>query len=82
MNYQDESIAKKYLVSLYWAIATILTVGYGDLSGKTTLERGVAIIWMLIGVAFYAFIIGLITSVLDRIDTKESHLNSKLETIE
>lgn len=82
MEYQDASLSAKYLVSIYWAIATILTVGYGDLSGKTTMERGVAIIWMLIGVAFYALTIGMITSVLDRIDTKESHLNSKLETID
>jgi hypothetical protein len=57
-------------------------VGYGDISGMTTLERAFAIIWMLIGVAFYAFTIGIITSVLDRIDTKESQLNSKLETID
>jgi hypothetical protein len=37
---------------------------------------------MLIGVAFYAFVIGIITSVIDRIDTRESNLNSKLETFE
>ena len=67
---------------MYWAVATILTVGYGDISGKTSLERVVSILWMLIGIAFYAFTIGLITSVLDRIDTRESHLNSKLETVD
>jgi CRP-like cAMP-binding protein len=42
----------------------------------------VSILWMMIGVAFYAFTIGIITSVLDRIDTKESQLNEKLETID
>ena len=78
----DYSNSRKYLASLYWAVATVLTVGYGDISGKTTYERLFSIMWMLIGVAFYAFTIGLITSVLDRIDTKESHLNSKLETID
>ena len=81
-GYQDDTNGKKYLASMYWAVATILTVGYGDISGKTSLERVVSILWMLIGIAFYAFTIGLITSVLDRIDTRESHLNSKLETVD
>lgn len=82
MGYQDSSISTKYLASVYWAVATILTVGYGDIHGETTIERGVAVVWMLIGVAFYAFMIGIITSVVDRIDTRESFLNSKLETID
>lgn len=71
-GYQDQSIGTKYLASLYWAVFTVLTVGYGDISAMTTLERLVSILWMMIGVAFYAFTIGIITSVLDRIDTRES----------
>lgn len=64
-GYQDKEIFLKYLVSLYWAFATILTVGYGDISAHTTLERCFSILWMMIGVAFYTLTIGVITSVLD-----------------
>ena len=81
-GYIDDSNGKKYLASLYWAVATILTVGYGDISGRTLVERSFAIIWMMIGVAFYAVTIGIITSVLDHIDTKESDLNAKIEIID
>ena len=81
-GYIDDSNGKKYLASLYWAVATILTVGYGDISGRTLVERCFAIIWMMIGVAFYAVTIGIITSVLDHIDTKESDLNAKIEIID
>ena len=73
---------QKYLFSLYWAIATILTVGYGDISAGNFLERCFSIGWMMIGVAFYTLTIGIITSVLDQIDTRESDLNEKLEIIE
>ena len=64
-GYLDYDVASKYLISLYWAIATILTVGYGDISAHTTLERFFSIIWMLVGIAFYTLTIGVITSVLD-----------------
>ena len=37
---------------------------------------------MLIGVGFYAVTIGIMTSVLARIDTRESYLNNQLEIIE
>jgi hyperpolarization activated cyclic nucleotide-gated potassium channel 1 len=72
MNLQDEEIGTKYLASLYWAVATVLTVGYGDIHAETITERSLSIIWMMIGVAFYAFTIGIMTSVLARIDTRET----------
>ena len=81
-NIEDENIGKKYLVSMYWAVATILTVGYGDVHAVTSEERLLSIFWMLIGVAFYAFTIGILTSVLARIDTRESFLNNKIEIID
>jgi len=71
-GFQDFPNERKYLAALYWSVFTVLTVGYGDIVAKTDLERGYSILWMLIGVAFYAFVIGIITSVIDRIDTKES----------
>jgi hypothetical protein len=37
---------------------------------------------MMIGVGFYSFTISTLTSVLSRIDTRESSLRSKIEVIE
>jgi hypothetical protein len=30
-NYIDEPDERKYLASIYWAVSTVLTVGYGDI---------------------------------------------------
>jgi voltage-gated potassium channel Kch len=52
------------LAAIYWAIQTLLTVGYGDIPAVTTEEMIIAVIWMILGGMFYTFTIGNLTSVL------------------
>lgn len=47
---------------IYWSITTITTVGYGDLTPKTTLGMMLANILMLIGFAIIAVPTGIITT--------------------
>lgn len=49
-------------ISIYWAIVTLTTVGYGDLSPQTPLGRFVASIVMLLGYAILAVPTGIVTS--------------------
>lgn len=48
--------------SIYWAIVTMTTVGYGDISPKTNLGQTVAALVMLIGYSIIAVPTGIITS--------------------
>jgi voltage-gated potassium channel Kch len=57
-NLQNEDILKKYIASLYFAITTITTVGYGDISARTKTERMMSIIFMIIAGAIFSFSIG------------------------
>ena len=68
----DDDNFRKYISSLYWSVATVLTVGYGDIHAQTNPERLISVLWMMIGVGFYSFTIGTLTSVLGRIDTRSS----------
>ena len=45
---------------VYWAITTMTTVGYGDLSPKTPEGKVVAVIVMLVGIGFIAILTGAI----------------------
>jgi len=45
---------------VWWAVATMTTVGYGDLSPETTAGRLVGIAVMLVGVGFIALVTGAV----------------------
>jgi voltage-gated potassium channel len=45
---------------IWWAVTTMATVGYGDLSPKTVVRRLVAIALMVIGIGLFALLTGSI----------------------
>lgn len=79
---QDESKATLYISSIYWAMVTLSTNGFGDIVPVTNVEKLIAIVWIIIGVGFYSFTVGSLTSLLYTIDTSDASLNTKLLAIE
>jgi len=70
MGLWDEPSSFKYLVSIYWALQTVTTVGFGDI-GITHIEEYLLVIfWMLFGVSVYTFTIGIVSSIIASIDQK------------
>jgi voltage-gated potassium channel len=51
--------------SIYWAIVTLTTVGYGDISPMTNLGQSIAALIMIIGYSIIAVPTGIITSELN-----------------
>ena len=70
------------MASMYWAITTMSTVGYGDITSYTEAEQILAIIWMLFGVCFFSFVIGSLSSMMSSTDSKAIDLKNKLKIIE
>jgi sporulation-control protein spo0M len=56
----------KYVNSMYFAITTMATVGYGDIKPTTTLEREVVCGLELIAGITFAYIIGSIGQIFGR----------------
>jgi voltage-gated potassium channel len=53
-------------LSIYWAVVTLTTVGYGDLAPVTTLGRMLSILLMLTGYGIIAVPTGIVTAELTR----------------
>lgn len=66
-----ESNGELYVTCLYWALVTMSTVGYGDFSPKTTIERIVGIIIMISSSFIFGFIIGNISSTIEKQGQKQ-----------
>jgi voltage-gated potassium channel len=65
-------------VSIYWAIVTVTTVGYGDISPQTPMGQFVASILMLMGYAIIAVPTGIVTAELSNANAREQIKNMKI----
>lgn len=81
-NMQDQGNFEIYLTAFYFCFVALTTVGYGDITGSTSWELLFSICWMLFGVAFYSFTIGIISAFFTSKDTKNSLLYKRLAKLE
>ena len=74
--------AERYVRAAYWAITTMATVGYGDITPRTVGQMIYACGVMVIGVGFFGFVLSNIASVLMRLDAAKAHQESVRDRVE
>ena len=64
----DEEVgwSPRWLTSFYWAITTVATVGYGDITAHTTWEKSWAPLVMAMGTLINAWLIATFSQAMDR----------------
>jgi voltage-gated potassium channel len=62
--------------SIYWAVVTLTTVGYGDISPQTNLGQAVSAIVMVLGYSIIAVPTGIVTVELSRATEKRTNTQS------
>ena len=73
-------IGQAYLVSMYWAVTTLTTIGYGDISPVTSLEQVVGIFSMAVGGFLFGMLVGTLSSHITAGNIAEQSYRQKIDT--
>eukprot|EP00808_Paulinella_micropora_P030784 g54201.t1 len=71
----------QYLLAMYWAITTILTVGYGDIVANTVPEVRVAIFTECTGLLVFSYITGIAVALVSTENQREQEFRDKMQKL-
>lgn len=70
-SFDEKSIGSYYLISVYWAITTISTTGYGDITPKNEYEYFFSTIIMILGSFYFGYSLNFVGYVFSKIKKEE-----------
>ncbi len=71
----------QYNEALYWAVTTLTTVGYDDVTPSDNLTRAFTMVVMLLGVLFYGLVIGQVSNYMLTADKRKESEREELEAL-
>ncbi len=82
LDLENSTFIHIYIASIYYLIATITTVGYGDITPSNQEERIFGLILLIVGIIVYSFAVAGISNYIKEIDDKNADFDKKLKTLE
>lgn len=70
-----------YVEAAYWALTTVATIGYGDVTPNGTAQVLYTMLVMLIGVGVFSFAIGSVAGLLATLDAAQIEHRQKMEKV-
>jgi len=77
----SKSVFSRYITAIYLAVMTTSTVGYGDVTPQTDVERTYLVFAMLIGASVYAYVVGSICSVIASMNHRETEFQELMDRL-
>jgi len=76
-----ENPAHVYCMSLYWAIVTLTSIGYGDIVPQSHTEYVFACFGMVVMAAFWAYVIGSVCSIVSTLQPHELEYQRAMDNL-
>lgn len=78
---KDTDVTSYYIRSFYWALTTLTTIGYGDITPTDNTGRIFTCFIMIIGVGMYGIVIGNISRILASADRHKEQSREKINDL-
>ena len=78
---QNNSFSDIYVTAIYYLMTTLTTVGYGDVSVRTTYERFYQIILLLVGTCAYSWILTFISNYIKKMNEQYIDFENKVKIL-
>eukprot|EP00854_Cymbomonas_tetramitiformis_P011996 gene11996-14172_t len=78
---QNVSVEEQYVAAFYWALTTMTTVGYGDISPQTSRERICTIFVYVVGAVVYSSIFANVSMLLEKFDASGQRYRVKINAV-
>jgi len=77
----EDGVATQYRYAVYWAITTVATVGYGDLTPQNDWERDYSMLAMLIGAMMFGYMVSTVGSIVATFEREAFERQRKMDSV-